>query len=42
MLVPEVVGVELLNKLPEGTTATDLVLTIVQMLRQEGGGRKIC
>ena len=36
MLIPEVVGVELLNKLTEGTTATDLVLTIVQMLRQEG------
>jgi len=36
MLIPEVVGFKLLNKLPEGTTATDLVLTIVQMLRQKG------
>jgi len=36
MLIPEVVGVQLKNKLSEGTTATDLVLTIVQMLRQEG------
>jgi len=36
MLIPEVVGFRIQNKLPEGTTATDLVLTIVQMLRQEG------
>ena len=36
MLIPEVIGVQLRNKLPEGTTATDLVLTIVQMLRYEG------
>ena len=36
MLVPEVVGFKLQNKLPEGTTATDLVLTIVQLLRQKG------
>jgi len=36
MLIPEVVGFKLQNKLPEGTTATDLVLTIVQMLRQKG------
>ena len=36
MLIPEVIGFKLLNKLPEGTTATDLVLTIVQMLRQKG------
>ena len=36
MLIPEVVGFKLHNKLPEGTTATDLVLTIVQMLRQKG------
>jgi len=36
MLIPEVVGFEIKNKLSEGTTATDLVLTIVQMLRQEG------
>jgi len=36
MLIPEVVGFNLQNKLPEGTTATDLVLTIVQLLRQKG------
>ncbi len=36
MLIPEVIGVQLQNKLQEGTTATDLVLTIVQMLRKEG------
>jgi len=35
MLIPEVVGFKLQNKLSEGTTATDLVLTIVQMLRRE-------
>ncbi len=42
MLIPEVVGFKIQNKLTEGTTATDLVLTIVQMLRQEGSGWKIC
>ena len=36
MLVPEVIGFELTGELPEGVTATDLVLTIVQMLREEG------
>ncbi len=36
MLIPEVVGFELTNKLPEGTTATDLVLTVVKMLRDKG------
>lgn len=36
MLLPEVIGFKLTNELPEGTTATDLVLTIVQMLRQKG------
>ncbi len=36
MLIPEVVGVELKGKLREGTTATDLVLTIVEMLRKKG------
>jgi len=35
MLIPEVVGFNLQNKLTEGTTATDLVLTIVQLLRQK-------
>jgi len=36
MLIPEVVGFEINGKLTEGTTATDLVLTIVQMLRKKG------
>jgi aconitate hydratase len=36
MVVPEVVGVRLTGSLPEGSTATDLVLGIVQMLRAEG------
>ena len=36
MLIPEVIGFEVTNKLPEGTTATDLVLTVVKMLRDKG------
>ncbi len=36
MLIPEVVGFELKGTLAEGTTATDLVLTVVEMLRQHG------
>ena len=36
MLIPEVIGFKLLNKMPEGTTATDLVLTVVKMLRDKG------
>ncbi len=36
MLVPQVVGFRLLNKLPEGSTATDLVLTITEILRKHG------
>lgn len=36
MLIPEVVGFKLYGKLPEGATATDLVLTVVQMLRKKG------
>jgi len=36
MLVPQVVGVELTGRLPEGATATDLVLTLVEMLRAHG------
>jgi len=36
MLAPEVVGFELAGELPPGTTATDLVLTITQILRSEG------
>ena len=36
MLVPEVVGFKMTGKLREGTTATDLVLTVTQMLRKKG------
>ncbi len=36
MLTPEVVGMRLTGKLPEGATATDLVLTITQILRAHG------
>ena len=36
MLIPEVIGFKLSNKMPEGTTATDLVLTVVKMLRDKG------
>ena len=36
MLIPETIGFKLTGKLPEGTTATDLVLTVTQMLRKKG------
>ena len=36
MLIPEVVGVKLTGQLPEGATATDLVLTVTEMLRSQG------
>ena len=36
MLIPEVVGFKLTGRLPEGATATDLVLTVTQMLRKKG------
>jgi aconitate hydratase len=36
MLLPHVVGVRLSGSLPEGTTATDLVLTVTQLLRKRG------
>jgi aconitate hydratase len=36
MLIPEVVGFKLTGKLKEGTTATDLVLTVTEMLRKHG------
>ena len=36
MLIPEVIGFKLYGRLPEGATATDLVLTVVQMLRKKG------
>ena len=36
MLIPEVIGFRLSGRLPEGATATDLVLTVTQMLRKKG------
>lgn len=36
MLIPQVVGFRLTGELPDGATATDLVLTVTQMLRQHG------
>jgi aconitate hydratase len=36
MLIPEVVGFRLIGKLKEGVTATDLVLTVTEMLRKQG------
>src|SRR3712207_8956647 len=36
MLIPRVVGFKLTGQLPDGATATDLVLTITEMLRQHG------
>jgi len=36
MIIPEVIGFEIKGKLSEGTTATDLVLTVVKMLRDKG------
>ena len=41
MLVPEVVGVRLYGSLPEGTTATDLVLTVTEKLRAHGVVEKL-
>jgi aconitate hydratase len=36
MLIPQVVGLKLLGQLPEGATATDLVLTVTELLRRHG------
>jgi aconitate hydratase len=36
MLIPEVIGFKFTGRMPEGTTATDLVLTVTQMLRKKG------
>ncbi len=36
MLIPDVIGSRLIGRMPEGTTATDLVLTVTQMLRRRG------
>ncbi len=41
MLIPQVIGFKLTGSLPEGATATDLVLTITELLRQEGVVGKI-
>ncbi len=35
MLIPEVIGFKITGKLPEGTTATDLVLTVTELLRKK-------
>ena len=36
MLIPQVIGFKLIGQLPPGTTATDLVLTVTEMLRKKG------
>ncbi len=36
MLIPDVIGMKLVGELPPGTTATDLVLTVTQLLRKKG------
>src|SRR5690625_6455351 len=36
MVTPEVVGVRITGRLPEGSTATDLALTVTEMLRRRG------
>ncbi|WP_031549915.1 aconitate hydratase AcnA [Parvularcula oceani] len=36
MLIPEVIGFKVTGKMPEGATATDLVLTVTEMLRKKG------
>ncbi len=36
MLIPQVIGFKFTGRLPEGTTATDLVLTVTEMLRKKG------
>ena len=41
LLTPEVVGVRLVGALPEGATATDLVLAVTEMLRKLGVGRSV-
>ena len=42
MLAPQVVGVKLSGELPEGATATDLVLTVTQLLRAKGVVGQVC
>src|SRR5690606_33504909 len=41
MLIPNVIGFKLTGKLPAGTTATDLVLTVTEILRKKGVVGKI-
>jgi len=41
MLTPQVVGFKMDGALPEGTTATDLVLTVTQQLRSTGVGQQV-
>ena len=41
MLMPEVIGFKLLGQMPEGATATDLVLVVTQMLREKGRRRQV-
>ena len=42
MVIPDVIGFRLDGQLKEGTTATDLVLTVTQMLRAKGVVGQIC
>ena len=42
MLIPDVIGFKLTGRLPEGATATDLVLTVTANSAQEGRCRQIC
>ena len=39
-VIPEVVGIKLVGKMPEGSTATDLALTVTSLLRKKGSRRK--
>ena len=41
MLIPQVIGVKLTGALPEGATATDLVLTVTEMLRKKRRRRQV-
>ena len=41
MLIPQVVGFRFTGELPEGATATDLVLTVTEMLRSKGSGGEV-
>ena len=41
MLIPQVLGVRLTGALPKGATATDLVLTITELLRKHGRRRQV-